>query len=231
MSTDQPELLDLFSGAQGTGVGFARAGFRVTSVDKVFHEKHPEIAYFHAADAMEVLSDPAFLQGFEVVAAGPPCQGYSKMAQPDNAHPRLIAPVRVLLKAWGGPYVIENIVNAAPEMDHPVHVCGQALGLGVRRHRLFESNLFLFGTGCYHPRPPIGVYGDHPDPTTYARTDGTSRGIRARSLEEGQQAMGIDWMDWEDLTEAIPPAYTQFIGEQILDQLPFGRDYREGRAL
>lgn len=217
----RPKLLDLFAGHQGTGVGFARAGFEVTSIDVEPHERHPEIAYFHTADAMQIVANPEFLRGFDVVAGGPPCQGYSHMAQPGNDHPRLIAPLRRYLKAWGGPYVIENIVSAAPELDHPVQVCGQALGLGVRRHRLFESNVFLFGTGCYHPAgvTPIGVYGEHPDETTYLRTDGTSRGQRARTLAEGQAAMGIDWMVWEDLTEAIPPAYTEFIGEQILDQL------------
>lgn len=217
----RPRLLDLFAGYQGTGVGFARAGFEVTSVDLVEHPKHPEIAHFFTGDALEILSDPAYVALFDVIAAGPPCQGYSHMAAPDNDHPRLIAPVRVLLKASGKPYVIENIPSAAPELDHPVMVCGQSLGLGVRRHRLFESNVFLFGTGCYHPRgvTPIGVYGDHPEESTNLRPNGTSRGQRAKTLEEGRDAMGIDWMGWDDLTEAIPPAYTEYVGTQLYDQL------------
>jgi len=211
--------LDLFGGAQGCGVGYARAGFEVTSADIEPHDKHPEVAEFITADAMELLADMDYLSGFDVVHASPPCQGYSKMAAADNDHPRLIAPCRDLLRAWGGVYVIENIPDARPEMDHPALMCGQTLGLGVRRHRLFESNAYLFSTPCVHRDVPIGVYGDHPDETTHIRPDGTSRGLRARSLTEGQEAMGIDWMEWDDLTEAIPPLFTQYIGEQLLDHL------------
>lgn len=183
------------------------------------HPQHPEIASFDTADAMSVLRDRAFLDTFAVVSVAPPCQGYTLMRSRARKHPRLIAPCRDLLLEWGGVYVIENVHGALRELRNPVQICGQALGLRVRRHRLFESNRFLFGTGCYHPETPIGVYGDHPDETTYARTDGTSRGVRARSLSEAQEAMGIDWMDWGDLTEAIPPTYSEYIGQQLLDQL------------
>ena len=214
-----PEALDLFAGAQGSSVGYARAGYKVTAVDIEPHDKHPEVHEFITADAMEVLKDREFLNRFALVHTGPPCQGYSKMAAPDNDHPRLIAPVRSLLQAWDGVYVIENIPDARAHLDHPVQLCGQSLGLAVRRHRLFESNAFLYGTPCVHRGTPIGVYGDHPDETTYVRPNGTSRGLRARRLDEGQAAMGINWMDWDDLTEAIPPAYTEWIGTQLIDQL------------
>lgn len=217
----KPKLLDLFAGHQGTGVGFARAGFEVHSVDLDEHPKHPEIESFSVGDAMKLLLDERYLDQFEVIAAGPPCQGYTPMSPEENDHPLLIRPVRDALLKWGGFYVIENVRGALWDMDHPVQVCGQALGLGVRRHRLFESNVFLFGTGCHHPRGvvPIGVYGDHPEDSPNLRPNGTSRGRRARTLTEGREAMGIDWMSWEDLTEAIPPAYTQFIGEQLIDQI------------
>lgn len=216
----KPRALELFSGAQGTGVGLARAGYEVHSVDCEEHPKHPEIASFTVADAMEVLLDREFLSTFVLVAAGPPCQGYSTMRNRDREHPRLIAPCRELLVRWGGDYLIENIPSARRHLIDPAQVCGQALGLGVRRHRLFESNRFLFGTPCHHPRgvAPIGVYGDHAEDSTNRRPNGTSRGQRARTLAEARSAMGIDWMGWDDLTEAIPPAYTEYLGRQLIDQ-------------
>lgn len=210
-------LLDLFCGAGGCSVGYNLAGFDVTGVDI---EDHPDYPFdLIVADAMDILRDKAFLDTFDVTHCSFPCQGYSKMAPPDNTHPRLIAPGRQLLKEWGGAYVIENIPDARAEMDHPALVCGQALGLSVRRHRLFESNAYLFSTPCVHPRTPIGVYGDHPEDSPNLRPNGTSRGVRARTLAEGQAAMGIDWMDWDDLTEAIPPRYTEFVGGQVRDYL------------
>lgn len=215
----QPEALDLFAGAQGSSVGYARAGYKVTAVDIELHDKHPEVHEFITADAMEVLEDRTFLDRFALVHTGPPCQAYTTMSADDNNHPRLIAPVRQKLRAWDGTYVIENVAGARSHLDHPVQICGQALGLAVRRHRLFESNAFIFGTPCVHRGTPIGVYGDHPEDSPNLRPNGTSRGLRARSLAEGQDAMGIPWMAWHDLTEAIPPAMTEYIGAQLIDQL------------
>ena len=212
-------LLDLFAGAQGLGVGYARAGFEVTAVDIETHEKHPEIAEFITANALDVLDDLDFLSRFDAIHTSPPCQGYCTMSATDNEHPRLIGPVRVKLQRWGGVYVVENVVGARKHLDHPMRVCGQALGLSVRRHRLFESNAFLFGTPCVHPGVPIGVYGDHPEERSNLRPNGTSRGLRARTLAEGREAMGINWMDWDDLTEAVPPVYAEFIGGQLVDHL------------
>lgn len=100
-------------------------------------------------------------------------------------------------------------------------LCGSAFGLRVRRHRLFESNAFLMSPGCYHDgRPVVGVYGDHADRKQHLRPDGTARGTKATSVADAQDAMGIDWMTrWEDLADAIPPAMTEHIGAQLLDQL------------
>jgi DNA (cytosine-5)-methyltransferase 1 len=92
----------------------------------------------------------------------------------------------------------------------------------IRRHRLFESNLLVMSPGCAcSSDTAIGVYGDHPDrPGGWLRPDGTSRGLKATSIEEAQEAMGIDWMTtWDDLTDAIPPAYTEYIGEQLMAHL------------
>jgi DNA (cytosine-5)-methyltransferase 1 len=104
-------------------------------------------------------------------------------------------------------------------MRDPVKLCGSAFGLRVRRHRLFESNAALTGTECHHKRQgtPIGVYGAHPEVTFTPKrpVQGTSRGQRARTVGEARDAMGIPWMEWDDLADAIPPAYTQHLGAQL----------------
>lgn len=228
-------LLDLFCGGGGCSAGYARAGWEVTGVDRVFHECYPDPTHslvpppadiactFIQADAMDVVADLGFLSGFDAVAASPPCPGYSTIT-PGVArgdHPQLIAPLVEALRAWGGPYVIENVEGAAWAMPGAVRLCGSSFGLRVRRHRLFLSNLPLTAPACDHARQgePIGVYGHHPE-TGGGRfprpVQGTSRGVRAASTAEAQAAMGIDWMGWDDLTDAIPPAYTQHLGEQVL---------------
>lgn len=214
-------LLDVFSGAGGCSVGYARAGFEVTGVD---NKPHPDYPFeLIVADALDVLADVALLDQFDAVAASPPCPAYSTITPDQSKHPRLIAPVRELLRNWGGPYVIENVPGAARSLINPVKVCGSAFGLAVRRHRFFESNEWLIPTECYHEvqGTPVGVYGKHPEVRNYLRPgDGTRRGDRAKSVEHAQAALGIDWMtDWDDLTDAIPPAYTEFLGSQLLSAL------------
>jgi DNA (cytosine-5)-methyltransferase 1 len=213
-------LLDLFCGAGGCSVGYAAAGFDVVGVDI---EPHPDYPFeFHLADALDVLRGQVLdLDSFDVIHASPPCQAYSDLHHlADAGHPELVEPVRELLQAWGGIYVIEN-VEGAP-LPGALRLCGSEFGLQavckdgrtrqLRRHRLFESNVFLMGAGgCHHKGQPLGVYG----------TGGgghMTRGYKAHK-PEGQVAMGIDWMKWTDLNQAIPPAYTQHIGEQLAAHL------------
>ncbi|MPZ74005.1 MAG: hypothetical protein GEU74_12380 [Nitriliruptorales bacterium] len=219
----RPRLLDLFCGAGGCSVGYHRAGFDVVGVDIEPHGDYPfELT---VADAMDVLADRAFLNGFDVVHASPPCPRYSTItpAHARDSHPDLLPPVRAALKAWGGLYVIENVPGAVRYMENPTKFCGSSFGLEVRRHRFFESNAPLMSTPCRHPEQgrPIGVYGDHAqDDSEYRRPDGTRRGHKAHDLDHAQRALGIDWMtEWDDLTEAIPPAMTEYIGGQLIDWL------------
>jgi DNA (cytosine-5)-methyltransferase 1 len=226
----RPRLLDLFAGAQGAGVGYARAGFDVHAIDIEPHVLHPEIASFTVADAMDVLADGEFCRGFDVIHASPPCQRYSTQTGPRrDEHPDLIGPVRAALHAIGRPWVVENVGGARRELDHPIMLCGSMFGLGVRRHRYFEVSIDVWPPQCRHPRErPWTVTGDHPDTREHVRPGGSLRGRKPRSVEHARELMGIDWMDWRDICEAIPPAYTSWVGEQLL--VVAGQDPLHGGA-
>lgn len=211
----RPRLLDLFCGAGGCSVGYARAGFDVVGVD---HLPHPDYPFpMVQADVMAFLSWPSSLAPFHVVHASPPCPRYSAITRPTDRDtaPDLVAPVRAALTAWGGPYVIEN-VPGSPLLG-PVLYCGRATGLPeIRRHRLFESNVFLMSPGCAcGTTPPLGVYG-HPGGTEAIR----GHHWPVRDAAHARQVMGISWMTkWDDLTDAIPPNYTEHVGAQLLTHL------------
>ena len=209
--------LDLFCGGGGVAKGLQAAGFDVTGIDL-----HPQPHYcgddFKQMDALDVgVFHHTWASEFDFIWASPPCQAYCGMQRINTRaqkrdHPRLIEPVRDMLKSFGRPYAIENVTEA-PLLD-PVQLCGSMFGLGVRRHRLFECSFFLLQPQCRHKLSarPIAVYGDHPQQPG----DKTYRVNRARNLAEGQQAMGIDWMPWRPLTQAIPPAYSEFVGRAAI---------------
>jgi DNA (cytosine-5)-methyltransferase 1 len=211
----RPRLIDLFCGAGGCSVGYHRAGFDVVGVDI---DPHPDYPFeFHQADALEFP-----LEGFDAIHASPPCQAYSTMgqkhAETQAAHPALVAPIRGRLRAAGVPYVIENVMGARRELDHPIMLCGRALGLGVARHRLFECSFACFATQCACRGDELPVYGKLDGRRVWTRTDGSE--LRAaRTLEQASEAMGIDWMVWDDLTQAIPPAYTEHVGHYLMAAL------------
>jgi DNA (cytosine-5)-methyltransferase 1 len=191
-------------------MGYARAGFEVIGMD-IKHGKRYPFEYIRK-DVMELR--PEDLDEYDVIHASPPCQTFSATRHLRNAQGKgttkkdLLAQVRSLLVVSGKPYVIEN-VKGAPLID-AVQVCGSAFGLKVRRHRLFESNMPLRGTECHHKQQgkPVGIYGS-------MRDEIPGGGHTAKTMDEAKDAMGIDWMIWSELVEAIPPAYTHHIGLQL----------------
>jgi DNA (cytosine-5)-methyltransferase 1 len=222
----RPRLLDLFCGAGGAARGYQLAGFDVTGVDI---EPQPRYAgdEFIQADAMELLACGVFLRGFDAIHASPPCQGYVQWQNLNAerygsrvAHPMLIAPVRERLRASGLLYVIEN-VQGAPVVRMSM-LCGSMFGLGLRRHRFFETNLLLLDhPSCGHTGDELAVYGKLDGRRIWTRADGSE--VRAvATLEQAQAVMGIDWMDWDEIKEAIPPAYTEHIGRQLLEHIHAG---------
>jgi DNA (cytosine-5)-methyltransferase 1 len=208
-------LLDLFCCAGGAGMGYHRAGFEVVGVDIKPQPRYP--FEFHQADALEYLREHG--HEFDVIHASPPCQAYS-ISRNNGAHkgaPKMIEPVREALRATGKPYVIEN-VEGAPLIS-PIQICGASFGLGVagfdlNRHRLFETSFPILAMPCQHRRGrTVGVYGNGTN-SYHRRKFG-----RNVSVAEQRIAMDIDWMVRKELTQAIPPAYTEFIGKQLLQQL------------
>ena len=203
----RPRLLDLFCCAGGAAAGYANAGFEVVGVDI---EDQPDYPYeFHRADA---LTFP--LDGFDATQASPPCQGYSTKTMDKDRHPKLIAPIRERLARAGVPYVIENVDGAKHELRNPFRLCGSSFGLRVRRHRWFESNVMVLAPPCDHAWQDADKRFDLYDHGRWFKSGvvhvfGTGGG---KGAEHWAEAMGIDWTDRAHMAEAIPPAYTKFIG-------------------
>jgi DNA (cytosine-5)-methyltransferase 1 len=218
----KPKLLDCCCGAGGASVGYDRAGFDVTGVDLKPQKHYP--FKFIQADVIAALRSTLVYE-FDAIHVSPPCQAYSDMAKlTKRDYPRLIGPVRCELESIGIPYVIEN-VEGAP-LINPVLLCGVERGLRLgnyvlRRHRLFESNIPLFSPGCMcHKGDGItmAVYGGG---NTYKPRTSRTRGGRPYkgTAEERRLIMGMPWATMAEINEAIPPAYSAFIGEQLMAHL------------
>lgn len=218
----KPRLLDLFCCAGGAAMGYARAGFEVVGVDIAPQPNYPFV--FIEGDARGFVQRNA--KHFDAIHASPPCQGYTTMGNRYRGkggpeHDLLIEEVRNALRALGVPYIIENVVGAARQMESPIQLHGGMFGLEVYRPRLFESNIPLVAPSrAPSPTNPIGVYGKLDGRRIWTRKDGTEQRA-AKTLVQAQSAMGIDWMQWPELTEAIPPAYTQYLGAQMLDHIQY----------
>lgn len=205
---DRPRLLDLFCGAGGAAVGYHRAGFDVVGVDIRPQPNYP--FRFMQGDALTWLwSDSPNYWKFDAIHASPPCQHYANVTAwrgNQNDHPDLIGPTRELLEQTGLPWVIEN-VGEAP-LEHPFMLCGTALGLRVRRHRYFETNWIDYTESFGWSEPCRHRHDD------YAFDHGAKQ---PESIY--RDAMGVEWMTVEESREAIPPAYTEFVGHQLLAHL------------
>lgn len=206
-------LLDLFCGAGGAAMGYHRAGFEVIGVDIAPQPNYP--FEFHQADAL-AWDD---FDGFDAIHASPPCQAYTTMNnRHGSASPALISKTRIKLALTGLDYIIENVVGARYELDHPYLLTGEMFGLRVYRPRLFETNFpLLVPPPPPRQKDPVAVYGKNDQRRLWTRGDGTI--LRAATYEDASEAMGIDWMTWDELCEAIPPAYTELIGLQLAGQL------------
>jgi DNA (cytosine-5)-methyltransferase 1 len=213
---NKPRLLDLFCCAGGAGVGYSRAGFEVVGVDIKPQPNYP--FQFIRADALAL--DRKFVASFDAVHASPPCQSYSDLAKRNrNADewPRLIEPVRTMLARTGLPYVIEN-VDGSPLLN-PVILCGTMFpGLRVLRHRLFEVN-FVILVPPHSKHPKVHTFDrrkSHFGKTNEWKDFVQVTGGGNCTLAAAREAMGINWMTKTEINEAIPPAYTEFIGSQLL---------------
>lgn len=220
----KPRLLDLFCGAGGCAKGYHDAGFEVVGVDI---EPQPHYPYtFIQADA---LTFP--LKGFDAIHASPPCQGYSRSLgiariHGIKEHPLLIGDIRKRLEDSALPWVIENVEGA--DLPDAIELCGSMFGLPIRRHRWFSSSILLFAPGpCRHTDAfynPIGNkirgYGRFASGKTYRTADGSTRKREGYyKLAVGRTAMEIDWMSMKEISQAIPPAYTRWIGEQLMQYI------------
>ena len=220
----KPRLLDLFCGAGGAAMGYHRAGFEVVGVDINPQPHYPfEFIQDDWASPLEIL--PGLWErggSIVVIHASPPCQRYSTMTAKwgrQEQHPDLVAPVREALQMLaedGMPYIIENVPGAP--LESPMMLCGSMFGLGsqgyqLQRHRNFESNIFLFPPGmCSHAGQPLPVYG-------HAGGRSKRDGLKFPGTDAWREGMGIDWMTGNELAESIPPAYTEFIGKQLMRRI------------
>jgi DNA (cytosine-5)-methyltransferase 1 len=210
----RPRLLELFSGAGGSAMGWHRAGFDVVCVDL---KPQPRCLFeFHQADAIEYAK--GHVHEFDAVAGGPPCKVHSALKHlADPSHTDLVPATREVMIESGLPYVIENVPGAP--LLNPTVLCGSMFGLGagdrqLRRHRLFESNVPLAAPGpCVHTGYAIGAYGGGAHRTT------NTRNAYQGTASERRAALGIDWMTRDEMAQAIPPAYTEWLGLQVIESL------------
>jgi DNA (cytosine-5)-methyltransferase 1 len=215
-------LLDTYCKAGGCSVGYNRAGFEVVGV---YIEPQPHYPFeFHQADALEFIA--RYGREFDVIHASPPCQVYSVTAPLSNGdHPDLVEPTRKALLATGRPYIIENVPGAP--LINPIILCGTMFGLKVIRHRLFETRPVIWWSpfACNHNGKSTGS-------RSLRRKTGLTRTISLNDgcafvtvagnnylADEGREAMGIDWMTKAELSQAIPPVYTEWLGRKIIEAI------------
>ncbi len=222
--SSRPRLLDLFCGAGGAAKGYQRAGFDVSGVDNRPQPRYCGDRFLEgdALAALRVLLNGNTICGglgltsFAAIHASPSCQEYSSAGKANKVtlgkvYADLYEPTRDLLEQTGLPWAIEN-VTAAPSRSG-VLLCGSMFGLPIQRHRYFEtSELLLSPFVCSHAPDAITITGHSPQ-----RWLGGAR--KTVPPAEYQAAMGIEWMRVHELVQAVPPAYTEFVGAHLMDQV------------
>ena len=228
----KPRLLDLFCGAGGASMGYYRAGFEVEGVDNKPQPHYP--FKFYQADALEFP-----LEGYDAYHASPPCQAYSRLRHlpwlKNINYPALIEDTRNILVATGKCWVIENVAEAPLGQEYGyIMLCGWSLAeLPIYRHRLFESNVAMLAPS-HRPHPGVIYPGGHLN-RRYSKSGGVgifgfTKGVPrsygtfvsvvghdgTSNFPKAKEAMGIDWMNKQELTQAIPPAYTEYIGKYLM---------------
>jgi DNA (cytosine-5)-methyltransferase 1 len=198
------KALDLFCGAGGASRGLADAGFEVTGVDITPQPRYPY--RFIQADVLAI-----DWRGFDLVWASPPCQAYSNAQKIQKRdHPRLIEEIRKRLKKSGAHYVIENVPGAP--LLNPIVICGAMFPeLKVYRHRLFECSFAV--RQPWHPphTNKLTKMGRAPRANEFMHVVGNFSGVK-----QARQAMQIDWMSRNELSEAIPPLYANYFAKELL---------------
>lgn len=225
----RPRLLDLFCCEGGAAMGYHRAGFDVVGID-LERRGHRYPFEFIQADAIAYVLEHG--HEYDAIHASPPCQLYSVTHNAHNSkkHPDLVDPTRDAILSTGKPYIIEN-VPGAPLID-PITLCGAAFDLTatdidgtalvLRRHRLFESNVWLWPVEC-----ACLIYKDLGYRVAGAYGNGSETPEAAKIRQGGYtpkpavraELLGIDWMTRNGLSQSIPPAYTQYLGEQLIEHL------------
>jgi DNA (cytosine-5)-methyltransferase 1 len=197
-------------------MGYHQAGFEVVGVDNRFQVRYP--FNFVLGDALSVGWRMMMSGRFDLVHASPPCQKYSDLQKrTGKEYPDLIGPTREMLQDSGLPYVIEN-VDTAP-LNNPIMLCGGMFaGLRVYRHRLFETSFDI--QAPEHPKHKALVYTHDKRKHHYGRAMSNDMFVQVTGggnapVAEKKKAMGIYWMINKEINEAIPPAYTRYVGEQF----------------
>jgi|ERR1044071_1312760 DNA (cytosine-5)-methyltransferase 1 len=221
------KVLDLCCSAGGASAGYASLGWEVTGIDNKPQARYPYS--FIEADALEVAADVNFLSQFDLIHASFPCQLFlhGRLKTKRETHD-LVTPGRELLKRSGIPWVMENVITAPLDKEKSIVLCGNSFKLRTYRHRRFE-----YPKERFRIRPP--VHKDHLIPTSQHRsqihwdmgyfftfTGGETYENQTTMWDKfGKDGMGIDWMTRYEISQAIPPAYTRWIGRQLIKNKAF----------
>jgi DNA (cytosine-5)-methyltransferase 1 len=206
--------LDFFCGAGGASMGLHRAGFDVTGVDIRPQPRYP--FRFVQADA---LRPPFDLRRFDFIWASPKCQRWTAPVQQrgiSDRHPDQITPMRPLLMESGVFWCMENVPRSPLRRD--LILTGDMFGLCTYRKRVFEMNFLIMAPTW---RSPFGPKTRRDAVTVAGSSGGKSNrdGWLDGSKAAWQAAMGIDWMTNEEMAQAVPPAYSEFIGRAAIQAI------------